>query len=78
MAELTEVRLQTAGHSCGGLEALSTAYHDDRVKRILPFDISIFEDDKRYLFHAIDVPVACYLPLAASSWVYLYAVWPKD
>lgn len=48
----------TAGHSCGGLESLSAAYHDRRVKRIMLFDISIFEDDKRYLLKAINVPVA--------------------
>lgn len=51
-------KIATAGHSCGGIEALSTAYHEERVKRILLFDISIFEDDKRYLPQAINVPVA--------------------
>jgi len=50
--------LTTAGHSCGGLEAMSTAYHDDRVKRILMFNIGIFQDEKRYLLQEIKVPVA--------------------
>ncbi|KAF8849924.1 hypothetical protein BDZ45DRAFT_718034 [Acephala macrosclerotiorum] len=50
-------KVATAGH-CGGLEGLSTAYRDQRVERILLFDISIFGDDKRYLLEAIDVLVA--------------------
>lgn len=50
--------ITTAGHSCGGLEAYSTAYHDDRVKRIMLFDIAIFQDDRRYLLKEINVPVA--------------------
>jgi hypothetical protein len=54
--DLTKVT--TAGHSCGGLEAMSTAYHDDRVKRIIMFNIAIFQDDRRYLLQEIKVPVA--------------------
>ncbi|KAK6201861.1 hypothetical protein LQW54_009271 [Pestalotiopsis sp. IQ-011] len=38
----------TAGHSCGGLQVMSTAYHDERVRRIMMFDIAIFQDDRRY------------------------------
>jgi hypothetical protein len=51
----------TAGHSCGGLEAMSTAYHDDRVKRIMMFNIAIFQDDRRYLLQEIKVPVAWFV-----------------
>jgi hypothetical protein len=54
--DLTKVT--TAGHSCGGLEAMSTAYHDDRIKRIIMFNIAIFQDDRRYLLREIKVPVA--------------------
>jgi len=54
-------RVATAGHSCGGLESMSTAYHDDRVKRIMLFDISIFQDDRRYLLQEIKVPVAWFV-----------------
>ncbi len=54
-------RIATAGHSCGGLEAMSTAYHDARVKRILMFDIAIFQDDRRYLLQEIKVPVGWFL-----------------
>lgn len=54
--DLTKVT--TAGHSCGGLEAMSNAYHDARVKRIIMFNIAIFQDDRRYLLQEIKVPVA--------------------
>jgi hypothetical protein len=54
--DLTKVT--TSGHSCGGLEAMSAAYHDDRVKRIIMFNIAIFQDDRRYLLREIKVPVA--------------------
>ncbi|KAI1854732.1 hypothetical protein JX265_002369 [Neoarthrinium moseri] len=53
--------ITTAGHSCGGLEAMSTAYHDTRVKRIMMFDIAIFQDDRRYLLQEIKVPVAWFV-----------------
>lgn len=54
-------RVATAGHSCGGLEAMSTAYHDERVKRIVLFNIAIFQDDRRYLLQEIKVPVAWFI-----------------
>lgn len=57
--DLTKVT--TAGHSCGGLEAMSTAYHDDRVKRIMKFNIAIFQDNRRYLLQEIKVPVAYFI-----------------
>ncbi|KAI4642322.1 hypothetical protein J4E93_007469 [Alternaria ventricosa] len=53
--DLTKVT--TAGHSCGGLESMSTAYHDDRVKRIMLFNIAIFQDDRRYLLKELKVPM---------------------
>jgi dienelactone hydrolase len=53
--------MTTAGHSCGGLEAMSTAYHDERVKRIMMFNIAIFQDDRRYLLQEIKVPVAWFV-----------------
>jgi hypothetical protein len=54
-------RIATAGHSCGGLEAMSTAYHDERVKRIVMFNIAIFQDERRYLLKEINVPVAWFI-----------------
>jgi hypothetical protein len=41
--------MTTMGHSCGGIESMSKAYHDDRVKRIVIMNIGIFQDEKRYL-----------------------------
>ena len=53
--------LATMGHSCGGLESMSAAYHDDRVKRVVLFNIGIFHDEKRYLLQEIKVPVAWFV-----------------
>jgi hypothetical protein len=57
--DLTNVT--TVGHSCGGLEVMSTAYHDECVKRIVMFNIAIFQDDRRYLLKEIKVPVAYFI-----------------
>ncbi|KAL8288396.1 hypothetical protein RB597_000488 [Gaeumannomyces tritici] len=51
----------TAGHSCGGLSAMSTAYNDPRVKRVMLFNIAIFQDERRYLLEKINVPVAWFV-----------------
>ncbi|KAG9196425.1 hypothetical protein G6011_01546 [Alternaria panax] len=45
IVDLTKVT--TAVHSCRGLEAMSTAYRDERVRRIMLFNIAILQDDKR-------------------------------
>jgi hypothetical protein len=36
---------------------MSTAYRDERVKRIMLFNIAIFQDDRRYLLKEIKVPI---------------------
>jgi len=51
----------TMGQSCGGLEAMSTAYRDERVKRIIMLNIAIFQDERRYLLQEIKVPVAYFI-----------------
>lgn len=51
-------QILTMGHSCGGLEAMSVAYHNTKVKQIIMLDISIFQDNRRYLLSEIKVPVA--------------------
>ncbi|KAK0717650.1 hypothetical protein B0T26DRAFT_740940 [Lasiosphaeria miniovina] len=53
--------LTAMGHSCGGLESMSSAYHDDRVKRVVLFNIAIFQDQKRYLLQEIKIPVAWFM-----------------
>jgi dienelactone hydrolase len=54
-------QITTMGHSCGGLEAMSTAYHDKRISRIVMLDIAIFQDERRYLLQEIKVPVAWFV-----------------
>jgi hypothetical protein len=53
--------LTTMGHSCGGLESMSSAYRDERVKRAILLNIGIFQDEKRYLLQEIKVPVAWFI-----------------
>jgi hypothetical protein len=53
--------ITTMGQSCGGLEAMSTAYHDERIKRIVLLNIAIFQDERRYLLQEIKVPVAYFI-----------------
>lgn len=50
--------ITTVGQSCGGLEAMLTAYHDERAKRIVMLNIAIFRDERRYLLQEIKVHVA--------------------
>jgi hypothetical protein len=50
-------KVTTAGHSCGGLESQSNAYHDERVKRVMLFNIAIFQDNRRYRLQEIKVSV---------------------
>ncbi|KAH7361019.1 putative chlorophyllase-1 [Rhexocercosporidium sp. MPI-PUGE-AT-0058] len=54
-------RIASAGHSCGGLEAMSVAYHDARVKLMMLFNIAIFMDEKRYLLEELKAPVAWFV-----------------
>ncbi|CZS95643.1 hypothetical protein WAI453_001522 [Rhynchosporium graminicola] len=54
-------RIVSMGYSCGGLESMSVAYHDDRVKMLMLFNIGIFMDEKRYLLQEIKVPVAWFV-----------------
>ncbi|KAG4437293.1 hypothetical protein IFR05_007231 [Cadophora sp. M221] len=54
-------RIASAGHSCGGLEAMSVAYHDARVKLMMLFNIAIFMDEKRYLLQELKAPVAWFV-----------------
>jgi hypothetical protein len=54
-------KITTMGHSCGGLEAMSVAYHDSRVKLMVLLNIAIFQDNKRYLLKELKVPVAWFV-----------------
>ncbi|KAE9365936.1 hypothetical protein N431DRAFT_351469 [Stipitochalara longipes BDJ] len=59
--KIDTTKIASAGHSCGGLEAMSVAYHDTRVKLIILFDIAIFQDEKRYLLQELKSPVAWFV-----------------
>lgn len=48
----------TAGSSCGGLEAYSGAYHDDRVKLIGVFNSGVIDPKKKYLLKELKAKVA--------------------
>jgi len=54
-------KLAVAGQSCGGLEAYSTSYHDDRVKRTVLFNSGVIDAEKRYLLKELKAPVAYFL-----------------
>lgn len=60
-AKIDRDKIITAGHSCGGLSAMSTAYHDPRIHRVMLFNIAIFQDNRRYLLQEIKVPVAWFI-----------------
>jgi hypothetical protein len=54
-------KIITAGHSCGGLEAMSVAYHNPKVKQIILFNIAIFHDNQRYLLSELKAPVTWFI-----------------
>ncbi|KAF2664700.1 hypothetical protein BT63DRAFT_464788 [Microthyrium microscopicum] len=47
----------TAGSSCGGLEAYSAAYHNDKVKLIVPMNSGVIDPKKKYLLKEVKAPV---------------------
>ncbi|QDS75397.1 hypothetical protein FKW77_002950 [Venturia effusa] len=48
----------TAGSSCGGLEAYSAAYHNDRVKLIGVYNSGVIDHRKKYLLKELKAGVA--------------------
>jgi hypothetical protein len=54
-------QIATAGQSCGGLEAYSGAYHDDRVKTVLVMNSGIIAEEKKYLLQEFKVPIAYFI-----------------
>jgi hypothetical protein len=49
------------GQSCGGLEAYSASYHDDRIKMTILFNSGVLDDSKKYLLKELKAPVAYFL-----------------
>jgi dienelactone hydrolase len=51
-------KIAAAGQSCGGLEAFSASYHDDRIKRTVLFNSGVVDAKKKYLLKELKAPVA--------------------
>jgi dienelactone hydrolase len=53
--------IAAGGQSCGGLEAYSASYHDDRIKLTLIFNSGITDANKTYLLKELKAPVGYFL-----------------
>jgi hypothetical protein len=53
--------IAAAGQSCGGLEAYSASYHDDRIKLTLILNSGIINVNKTYLLKELKAPVGYFL-----------------
>jgi dienelactone hydrolase len=51
-------KIAVGGQSCGGLQAYSASYHDDRIKLTILFNSGVIEDSKAYLLKELKAPVA--------------------
>jgi hypothetical protein len=54
-------KIAAAGQSCGGLEAYSTSYHNDRVKLTVLFNSGVIDEKKTYLLKELKAPVGYFL-----------------
>jgi dienelactone hydrolase len=54
-------KIAAAGQSCGGLEAYSASYHDDRIKLTVLFNSGVLDNAKTHLLSELKVPVAYFL-----------------
>jgi dienelactone hydrolase len=61
IGEIDIDKIATMGHSCGGLEAMSVAYHNPKIKFTVMLNIGIFQDSKRYLLKELRAPVAWFI-----------------
>jgi dienelactone hydrolase len=52
-----KTKIAAGGQSCGGLQAYSASYHDDRVKLTILFNSGVIEDSKTYLLSELKAPV---------------------
>ncbi|KAF2663118.1 hypothetical protein BT63DRAFT_419308 [Microthyrium microscopicum] len=53
-------KIAAVGQSCGGLEAYSASYHDDRVKTTVLLNSGIIDEPKVYLLAELKAPVALF------------------
>jgi dienelactone hydrolase len=54
-------RLAAMGQSCGGLEAYSASYGDDRVKHTILLNSGVLDRKKEHLLQGLKAPVAYFL-----------------
>jgi hypothetical protein len=54
-------KIAAAGQSCGGLEAYSASYHDDRIKLTVLFNSGVIDGNKTYLLKELKAPVGYFL-----------------
>jgi hypothetical protein len=54
-------KIAVAGQSCGGIEAYSAAYKDERIKQIGIFNSGVIDAEKRPLLTQIKQPVAFFI-----------------
>jgi dienelactone hydrolase len=54
-------KIAVGGQSCGGLEAYSASYHDDRVKTTLILNSGVIDAQKVYLLQELKAPVAMFI-----------------
>jgi hypothetical protein len=59
--KIDTAKIAAAGHSCGGLQAMSVSYKNPAVKLTMMFNIAIFQDDRRYLLSQLTSPVAYFI-----------------
>jgi dienelactone hydrolase len=54
-------KIAAAGQSCGGLEAYSASYHDERIKLTVLFNSGVIEAGRKCLLRELKSPVAFFL-----------------
>lgn len=54
-------KIAASGQSCGGLQAYSASYHDDRIKQTILFNSGTIDDNKVYLLKELKFPVAYFI-----------------
>jgi hypothetical protein len=53
--------MAVSGQRCGGLEALSAAYKEDRIKKIVLWNSGVIDGSKRKYLADIKVPAAYFI-----------------
>lgn len=54
-------KIAAAGQSCGGLEAYSASYHDDRIKLTMVLNSGILTEGQKHLLKELKAPVGYFL-----------------